>query len=82
MNWGCVVLQQQRCVLLLMCRYPRDAWELLWGYDQDRFMGARAGAALVGHIQAADAMAREMTGAGSDSSAQMQEQQQPAAVHH
>jgi hypothetical protein len=28
---------------------------MLLGYDQDRFMGARAGAALVGHIQAAAA---------------------------
>lgn len=67
---------------MLTCRYPDDAWELLWGYDQDRFMGARAGAALAGHIQAADSMAREMTGVGSDSSAQVEEKQQPAAVYH
>eukprot|EP00775_Hariotina_reticulata_P005862 gene5862-6103_t len=37
----------------LVDMYPDDAWEILWGYDQDRFMGARAGAALVQHIKAA-----------------------------
>jgi hypothetical protein len=37
-------------------RYPKDAWELLLGYDQDRFMGARAGAALVAQLKAAEAM--------------------------
>ena len=41
------------------CRYPADAWEMLLGYDQDRFMGARAGAALVSHIQVAAALKAE-----------------------
>eukprot|EP00878_Enallax_costatus_P000216 GHUV01000277.1.p1 GENE.GHUV01000277.1~~GHUV01000277.1.p1 ORF type:complete len:627 (+),score=238.35 GHUV01000277.1:276-2156(+) len=45
--------------LPLVDMYPNDAWELLWGYDQDRSMGARAGAALVAHIKAADAMLHE-----------------------
>lgn len=32
---------------------------MLLGYDQDRFMGARAGAALVKHIQVAAALKAE-----------------------
>jgi len=40
-------------VVCIACRYPDDAWEILWGYDQDRFMGTRAGAALVQHIKGA-----------------------------
>jgi len=28
-------------------QYPDDAWELLLGYDQERLMGDRAGAAVV-----------------------------------
>jgi hypothetical protein len=39
---------------------------MLLGYDQDRFMGARAGSALVAYIQTADQMAREMTAAGAN----------------
>ncbi|KAF8068326.1 hypothetical protein HT031_002013 [Scenedesmus sp. PABB004] len=45
--------------LPLVDLYPRDAWQLLLGYDQDRFMGGRAGAALVAHIQAAEALHQE-----------------------
>jgi hypothetical protein len=41
----------------LVTRYPGDAWELLWGYDQDLFMGVRSGAAIVRDIQAAEAAA-------------------------
>jgi hypothetical protein len=52
-------------LLRCCCRYPKDAWEMMLGYDQDRFMGARAGAALVAYIQTADQMAREMTAAGA-----------------
>lgn len=47
--------------LSALLRYPEDAWELMWGYDQDRFMGSRAGAALVAHIKAADALMKEDT---------------------
>jgi hypothetical protein len=43
----------------LVDMYPDDAWELLWGYDQDKFMGCRAGAALVAHIRAADQLMKE-----------------------
>lgn len=35
---------------------------MLLGYDQDRFMGARAGAALVKHIQVAAALSKEKEG--------------------
>jgi hypothetical protein len=38
---------------------------MLLGYDQDRFMGARAASALVAYIQTADQMAREMIAAGA-----------------
>jgi hypothetical protein len=38
---------------------------MLLGYDQDRFMGARAGSALVAYIQTADQMARETTAAAA-----------------
>jgi hypothetical protein len=33
---------------------------MLLGYDQDRFMGGRAGAALVKQIQVAAALKKEM----------------------
>ena len=33
--------------LPLADRYPHEAWELVLGYDQERFMGDRAGAAVV-----------------------------------
>jgi hypothetical protein len=47
---------------LSVCRYPKDAWEMVLGYDQDRFMGGRAGAALVKHIQVAAALKRKAEG--------------------
>ncbi|MCL6752860.1 iron-containing redox enzyme family protein [Nostoc sp. CCCryo 231-06] len=34
-------------------RYPNDAWELLLGYDQEKLMGDRAGAAVVRSIREA-----------------------------
>eukprot|EP00882_Tetradesmus_deserticola_P000240 GHRQ01000267.1.p1 GENE.GHRQ01000267.1~~GHRQ01000267.1.p1 ORF type:complete len:688 (+),score=265.24 GHRQ01000267.1:2028-4091(+) len=55
----------EEVALPLVDMYPKDAWEMLLGYDQDRFMGARAGSALVAYIQAADQMARQMTAAGA-----------------
>lgn len=30
-----------------ICRYGTDGWEVLFGYDQEKMMGDRAGAALV-----------------------------------
>jgi hypothetical protein len=40
--------------LPLAQRYPRDAWELLLGYDQQRRMSARAGAATAREASIAD----------------------------
>lgn len=47
-------------------------------------MGARAGAALVGHIQAAASLARELTAAasGSSSAARAGQQELQHAVQH
>ncbi len=41
------------------CRYPKDAWEVLLGYVQERMMGERAGAALLEDIKAVDAQAEQ-----------------------
>ena len=40
--------------LPLAARYPGDAWELLLGYDQQRFMSARAGRAVAAAAAAAE----------------------------
>jgi hypothetical protein len=40
--------------LPLVDRYPQQAWELLLGYDQQRHLGQRAGAAIAAAIKAAD----------------------------
>ncbi|MBF2046746.1 MAG: iron-containing redox enzyme family protein [Elainella sp. C42_A2020_010] len=34
--------------------YPNEAWELVLGYDQEKYMGDRAGAAVIAAIQAAE----------------------------
>lgn len=41
----------ENVALPLVDRYPVDAWELLWGYDQERLMGDRASAAVVRSIR-------------------------------
>ncbi|WP_416666926.1 iron-containing redox enzyme family protein [Egbenema bharatensis] len=38
----------------LIDQYPDDAWEMVFGYDQQRFMSDRAGAAVIQAVQAAD----------------------------
>ena len=38
----------------LVDRYPQEAWELVLGYDQEKSIGDRAGAAVVRSIQAAE----------------------------
>jgi hypothetical protein len=43
--------------LPLAQRYPDDAWELVLGYDQQRSMRARAGAAITAAVREADALA-------------------------
>ncbi|HEY9827249.1 MAG TPA: iron-containing redox enzyme family protein [Stenomitos sp.] len=37
--------------LPLADRYPDNAWQLLWGYEQEKFMGDRAGAAMIRAIK-------------------------------
>ena len=39
-------------------RYPDNAWEVLLGYDQEKFQGARAGEALVKDLKAVDSRNR------------------------
>ena len=48
--------------LPLAAMYPKDAWELLLGYDQQKFLSDRAGAAVARAARAADA---EAAGPGS-----------------
>jgi len=40
--------------LPLVDRYPDDAWEILLGYDQEKLMGDRAGAAVVRSVRAVE----------------------------
>ena len=37
--------------LPLVEKYPEDAWELVMGYDQQKFLSARATASIVASIQ-------------------------------
>jgi hypothetical protein len=40
--------------LPLVDQYPEDAWELVLGYDQEKWMGDRAGAALIRAVKQAE----------------------------
>ncbi len=40
--------------LPLIKQYPQQAWELLLGYEQEKYMGDRAGNAMIREIQKAD----------------------------
>ena len=42
--------------LPLVDRYPQDAWELVLGYDQEKWLGDRAGAAVIRAIKQAEKM--------------------------
>ncbi|MGA7933138.1 MAG: iron-containing redox enzyme family protein [Kovacikia sp.] len=44
----------QQVALPLVDQYPNDAWELLLGYDQEKWLGDRAGAAVVKAVQLAE----------------------------
>ncbi|MCU0527812.1 MAG: iron-containing redox enzyme family protein [Elainella sp. Prado103] len=44
---------EQAC-LPLVDLYPEQAWELVWGYEQEKSMGDRAGAAVIAAIQNQD----------------------------
>lgn len=37
-----------------ICRYGADGWEVVFGYDQEKMMGERAGAALVMDLKDVD----------------------------
>lgn len=40
--------------------YPEDAWELVLGYDQEKLIGDRAGAAIIDVIQSAERTGRKL----------------------
>jgi hypothetical protein len=48
----------EEVALPLAARYPADAWEIVLGYDQQRVMSARAGAATAAAAEAAALSAR------------------------
>lgn len=43
--------------LPLVEQYPEDAWEMVWGYDQQRRLSSRAAAAVAKAVREADQMA-------------------------
>jgi hypothetical protein len=43
----------EQVALPLVDQYPKDAWEILLGYDQEKWLGDRAGAAVVRAIKQA-----------------------------
>lgn len=49
----------EEIALPLAERYPYDAWELLWGYDQQAAFAERAGHAIMAEARIADAEARQ-----------------------
>jgi Iron-containing redox enzyme len=44
----------EQAALPLVELYPHEAWELVLGYDQDKYMGDRAGAAVIEAVKAAE----------------------------
>jgi hypothetical protein len=44
----------EEVALPLVDKYPADAWEILLGYDQEKLLGDRAGAAVIRAVQAAE----------------------------
>lgn len=50
---GCFELVA-RLLTLYACRYGADGWEVVFGYDQEKMMGERAGAALVMDLKDVD----------------------------
>jgi hypothetical protein len=44
----------QEVALPLAEKYPEDAWELVLGYDQEKWMGDRAGAAMIRAVKQAE----------------------------
>ncbi len=48
--------------LPLAARYPREAWEIVLGYDQQKYMSARAGESIERAAREADGAARRVNG--------------------
>jgi hypothetical protein len=48
----------QQAALPLVDRYPNDAWELVLGYDQEKLLGDRAGAAVIRAVKQAEQAGR------------------------
>lgn len=46
----------QQAALPLIDMYPEKSWELVLGYDQEKFMGDRAGAAVIQAVKQADSL--------------------------
>ncbi len=44
----------QHHMLTANCRYGADGWEVVFGYDQEKMMGDRAGAALLKDLKDVD----------------------------
>ena len=44
----------QHRMLTANCRYGADGWEVVFGYDQEKMMGDRAGAALLKDLKDVD----------------------------
>ena len=49
-----VVEDLQHHMLTANCRYGADGWEVVFGYDQEKMMGDRAGAALLKDLKDVD----------------------------
>lgn len=45
----------QQVALPLAAQYPKEAWELVLGYDQEKYMGDRAGVAVMQAVKQAEA---------------------------
>ena len=50
--------------LPLAAKYPKEAWELVLGYDQQKFISARAGASVARSVRAAECEAAQWETAG------------------
>jgi len=60
--WHLHIIEDQRhgrwmvddVALPLVNRFPKLAWEIVWGYDQQRFISARASQAIIRSVRQAD----------------------------
>jgi hypothetical protein len=47
-------------VLPLAKMYPKNAWELVLGYDQEKWIGDRAGVAIINQIKTAEQLGHKV----------------------